>query len=569
MKTTKQIGLVLLAIASGLWLSANASRAQVTDTSGVSGANTSALAQTDSEVAEQSSAESGDATIAAPEDSEPSPRIQRGAVVVFGRNVELKADEQAEAVVVFGRSAIIHGQVKDAAVAIGGNLEVDGNVGDAVVAILGRVTIKQGANVRGDVVAVGGKVTVEAGATVRGDVVAVGGTAVVAKGAKVKGQVNEVDVGIPGLPRLEGLSIWFQQCVLKLRPLAPQVGWVWIVAGVFALVYFLVALAFPRPVGACVDELTKRPATTLAIGLLTKIILPVIYLVLLMTGIGVFVIPLLQAALFVGVIVAKVSVFEYLGGAIGRLFGADLLRKPLLALALGIALITLLYMVPILGFMTYVVMSIWALGVLVTTVFSRMKRERPPRPAEPPIAALPGMPLAAAAPTAGGDASTGQGTPAAAASAAPAAPGSEPPIHPGLPAALSCPKAGFWERMGAAFLDVVLISILTAIVGATFGDHVGPAIGYLIALAYFAGLWAWKGTTVGGVVLRLQVVRHDGGPVTFLVALVRGLAAAFSAVILFLGFFWIGWDRDKQGWHDKIAGTYVVRTPRSLPLVCV
>ncbi len=116
--------------------------------------------------------------------------------------------------------------------------------------------------------------------------------------------------------------------------------------------------------------------------------------------------------------------------------------------------------------------------------------------------------------------------------------------------------------MGAAFLDIIIVSILTAIVG-----H--PRFGLIIALAYFAGLWAWKGTTVGGVVLKLQVIRTDGGPVTFVVALVRGLAAALSVIIFFLGFLWIAWDRDKQGWHDKIAGTEVVRLPRSLPLVCL
>jgi uncharacterized RDD family membrane protein YckC len=97
----------------------------------------------------------------------------------------------------------------------------------------------------------------------------------------------------------------------------------------------------------------------------------------------------------------------------------------------------------------------------------------------------------------------------------------------------------------------------------------GPPVFFIVALAYFTVLWAWKGVTVGGVVLKLQVVRHDGGPLTFPVALVRALAAAFSAVVLFLGFFWIAWDRDKQGWHDKIAGTVVVRLPGSMPLVCL
>jgi uncharacterized RDD family membrane protein YckC len=52
------------------------------------------------------------------------------------------------------------------------------------------------------------------------------------------------------------------------------------------------------------------------------------------------------------------------------------------------------------------------------------------------------------------------------------------------------------------------------------------------------------------------------------VALVRGLGAAFSILVFFLGFLWIAWDRDKQGWHDKIAGTVVVRVPRGQSLVC-
>jgi uncharacterized RDD family membrane protein YckC len=128
--------------------------------------------------------------------------------------------------------------------------------------------------------------------------------------------------------------------------------------------------------------------------------------------------------------------------------------------------------------------------------------------------------------------------------------------------ALTLPRANFWERMGAAFLDVILVSILGKVVG-------GSPMGYLVALAYFAGMWAWKETTIGGIVLNLKVVRLDDKPITFLVALVRGLAAGFSVIVLFLGFFWMIWDREKQTWHDKIAGTVVVRQPRGMPLVCL
>ena len=114
--------------------------------------------------------------------------------------------------------------------------------------------------------------------------------------------------------------------------------------------------------------------------------------------------------------------------------------------------------------------------------------------------------------------------------------------------------------MGAAFLDMVIVGILGGIIG-------GPPQGFLVALAYFAGMWAWKGTTVGGVVLGLKVVRLDGRPVTFSVALVRGLGAALSVIVMFLGFLWIAWDPDKQGWHDRIAGTVVIRLPRGSSLV--
>ncbi len=67
--------------------------------------------------------------------------------------------------------------------------------------------------------------------------------------------------------------------------------------------------------------------------------------------------------------------------------------------------------------------------------------------------------------------------------------------------------------------------------------------------------------------LGLKVVRADGQPVTFAVALVRGLAAAFSIAVLFLGILWIAWDAEKQGWHDRIAGTLVIRLPKGTPLL--
>jgi len=84
---------------------------------------------------------------------------------------------------------------------------------------------------------------------------------------------------------------------------------------------------------------------------------------------------------------------------------------------------------------------------------------------------------------------------------------------------------------------------------------------------YHLVLWTWKGTTLGGIVLGLRIIRLDGQPMNFAVALVRVLGSFFSAAVLGLGFFWAGWSRDKQSWHDKIAGTVVVKSSKSASLL--
>jgi uncharacterized RDD family membrane protein YckC len=495
-------------------------------------------------------------------------------LVLIGQDAELKAGESAEAVVVIGGSAKVHGKVRDAAVVVGGDLEVDGEVGDSVVAVLGNVHLKPGARIREDAVTVLGTLTAAPGVKVGGDAVSVGGQLEVADGAVVKGQKVSVSLPLPIL-KADWLGKWLRYCVLEFRPLAPQVGWVWAVAGVFFLLYLFVAAVFPRPVEACVEILTRRPATSFLLGLLTKVLVPVVILVLAFTVIGLVVVPFLGAALFFATIVGKVAVLEWMGLQVGRRFGG-VFSKPLMGFLIGSILLTLLYLVPILGFLTSTIFGMWGLGCAVTAAFGSMRREMPDKPAASPPAGG-GLPpgLATAVPlqpttaplaasgfvpmSTGAAAAPPTGAPPAGPAAAPASPPVYPPVYPYVAA---FPKAGFWERMGAAFLDLVIVGILSAFVG-------GLPLGLLVALAYFAGLWTWKGTTLGGIVLRLQVVRCDGGPMTFVVAMVRALASALSVVVFFLGFLWIAWDNDKQAWHDKIAGTVVVRLPQSLPLVCV
>ena len=119
-------------------------------------------------------------------------------------------------------------------------------------------------------------------------------------------------------------------------------------------------------------------------------------------------------------------------------------------------------------------------------------------------------------------------------------------------------RAGFWLRTCATVLDVLLFVFVLILTGPK---------ALLLWLIYHVAMWAWKGTTVGGIVVGIKLVRVDGRPVDVGVALVRAAAAIFSALVLGLGFFWAGWDRGKQSWHDKIAGTVMVTVPKGMPLL--
>lgn len=456
-------------------------------------------------------------------------------MVVIGHDAVVPAGDSVEALVVIGGSGKVHGRVRQSAVAVFGDLEIDGQVGDAAVAVLGNINAHKGAAVRGDAVAVGGRVEV-------------------AKGARVH-RPQGVE-----FPDIRWLRQWFIQCVLLMRPLSLKVSWIWFIAGIFLLLYVLIAALFPRPVRACVGELTERPATTFCLGLLTILLFPLALAILGITGIGLLVVPFVLAALFFGALIGRVALLEWIGVRLAHQFGAQSFSNPLTGLLLGALLVTVLYLVPFLGLLTFAIISLWSLGSAVTAAFGSLRREMPQK-TKPPEPVTP-------APAASGPAASSFAAATGRAAAGPAVEGASPaplvsPLQPPgappvVPESLTYPRASFWERFGAAFLDILLVSIASVVV-----HPLWP----VIVLAYFSALWTYRGTTVGGIVVGLKVVRLDGRPLTFPVALVRSLAAAFSVFVLFLGYLWIAWDPEKQGWHDKIAGTVVLRLPRGTPLV--
>jgi uncharacterized RDD family membrane protein YckC len=126
--------------------------------------------------------------------------------------------------------------------------------------------------------------------------------------------------------------------------------------------------------------------------------------------------------------------------------------------------------------------------------------------------------------------------------------------------------AGFWRRVAAAVIDGILVGIVSGIVTAIAGGISDDArvIAQLLLLVaayvYYAGMESSVyQATVGKIALGIQVTDLNGNRISFLRALGRNLAEILSALILFIGYIMVAFTAKKQGLHDMIAGTLVVK----------
>lgn len=131
-----------------------------------------------------------------------------------------------------------------------------------------------------------------------------------------------------------------------------------------------------------------------------------------------------------------------------------------------------------------------------------------------------------------------------------------PPPRPKGP---SGPRAGFWKRAGALVADGVIIVVVAQILRGIDRDLAD----FLVVpggLVYFALLEGGaRGQTLGKRIFGLRVIDFGyGGPIGTSRGFIRNLVRLLSWFVLALGYLWMLWDREKQTWHDKAAGTVVV-----------
>jgi len=147
---------------------------------------------------------------------------------------------------------------------------------------------------------------------------------------------------------------------------------------------------------------------------------------------------------------------------------------------------------------------------------------------------------------------------------------------------LSLPRAGFWLRGVAFLVDVAVVTLLAtggaAMVwmavqaGGLFSSAPEASLEWLesaatillttlIAMCYFTLFVGLRGQTPGKILLRLKIIQVTGEDVGYARALVRWIGQGISFLTLGLGLLMVAFSRQKQGLHDKLVGTFVVRLP--------
>lgn len=132
--------------------------------------------------------------------------------------------------------------------------------------------------------------------------------------------------------------------------------------------------------------------------------------------------------------------------------------------------------------------------------------------------------------------------------------------------------AGFWIRLWATVIDTVLIMVVTVplllyIYGLDYLDSEvlihGPMdflISYVLPAVAVIVFWKYRSATPGKMFFSARIIdARTGGKPSIGQFIVRYFAYLISMLPLCLGFVWIAFDKRKQAWHDKLAGTVVVR----------
>lgn len=304
-----------------------------------------------------------------------------------GEDLTVSAGEVVRDVNVVKGSLLVKGGAvtRDVAVVFGSATLEPGAHSREVVAVLGSVKLAGGASAR-QVVAVGGDVEVGPGAVVEQDVISVGGRARVDPEAEVGGSTQSIS--IPGIPGLVG----FTTSRFAGETASPLLRVVEVLVQ-FALLFVLGLLVisfFPRRLEAVAATMVASPWKSVLAGLLGTVALPVLMLLLIVTIVGILLVPVQILAVAAAGVLGVTALAFHLGRSLPL---PEHRRTMVLHLALGTAIFVVLTHIPILGAMIWVATWLLTFGAVLRSRFGQQggpvlpTTAIPPAPPAPPVAA--------------------------------------------------------------------------------------------------------------------------------------------------------------------------------------
>ena len=432
-------------------------------------------------------------------------------------------------------------KIVDNVIAILGDVLVDGEALHNVTAVKGDITIN--GTVHGDVTAIMGDIKLGSQAIVEGKVNLLDGELQRDPGSSVLGKITHQYLG-SRIHAPDSLESWWTHALSHGALLGVGRGLGWLAKLSFAVLGFsvLLALGFPKGLRRTGEVLAERPAVVVLSALLTLLALPLVFLLLCVTIVGIPVALFGLPVTILFVVFGQVSIHGLVGRRVLRERGSLVA-----AVLVGSLIFGLLYYLPGIGLLAAMVMGVLGLGCSVAALLTIKKKTETPAlyvaPVAPPFVST----------------KIGVDTLKPADSSPSPEASFMPPVMPVSPVS-ALPRAGFWIRTAAMFIDLILVSMICGPTGA------GPLILPVLA-TYGAVMWKLKGSTIGGIVCGLRVVRLDDRALDWPTVIARALGCFLSLVVFALGFLRVAFAADRQSWHDKIAGTVVVREPKGVSLV--
>jgi len=130
---------------------------------------------------------------------------------------------------------------------------------------------------------------------------------------------------------------------------------------------------------------------------------------------------------------------------------------------------------------------------------------------------------------------------------------------------------GFWPRVGASLIDTILLMLISMpllVMAYGWGYYTDEApikgfvdifVNYLLPITAILSFWIIKQATPGKMAIHAVIIdAKTGQKPTTKQFVIRYLGYILATLPLLLGLLWVAWDKRKQGWHDKLAGTLVV-----------